>query len=85
MYFRSATYSGREEAMNAVAPLIRYRCANPAHQRPTKSISDTMTIHEHSWAYCPLDVHSADHVWSIANPDAPILDLRERADPQVRG
>ena len=70
--------------MNPVAPLIRYRCTNPDHQRPTKSLSDTMTIHERSWAFCPHDVRVTDHLWALENPDAPVL-TRERADLQGRG
>jgi hypothetical protein len=43
-----------------------------------------MTIHEHSWAYCPYDVRATDHLWSVANADAPVL-LREPADPPALG
>jgi hypothetical protein len=61
------------------APLIRYRCTTPEHQHATKRPSDTMTIHERSWAYCPYDVRAADHLWSVANPEAPVLLVREAA------
>ena len=71
--------------MKSIKPLIRYRCENPAHQRPTESLSDTMTIHEHSWAYCAFDVRARDHLWSVANPDAPVLLAREPADLPARG
>jgi hypothetical protein len=70
--------------MKHITPLFRYRCANPEHQRAAKGTSDTITIHEHSWAYCPYDVRAADHLWSVANPDAPVL-LRAPADPPARG
>ena len=53
--------------MKPFARLIRYRCTNPEHQRSTKTVSDTMTIHERSWAFCPYDVRVADHLWAIAN------------------
>ncbi len=69
--------------MKRITPLIRYRCANPEHQRPTKRVSDTMTIHDGSWAYCPHDVRVADHRWSVANPDAPALSVRVPADPRA--
>lgn len=65
--------------MRYIKPLIRYRCDNPAHQRPRRSLSDTMTIHERSWAYCPYDVREAGHLWAVANPDAPVLTAREPA------
>ena len=71
--------------MRDIKPLIRYRCDNPAHQRPTASLSDTMTIHERSWAYCPYDVRVADHLWAVANPDAPLLLPRAPADLPAHG
>jgi hypothetical protein len=70
--------------MKPFAQLIRYRCTNPDHQRSTKKISDTMTIHEHSWAFCPYDVRVADHLWALENPDAPVL-LKAPADLLVLG
>lgn len=68
-----------------VPPLIRYRCSNPAHQRSTKTVSDTMTIHKGSWAYCPYDVRVADHLWALTNPDAPVMHVRTLADPPALG
>ena len=70
--------------MKPFARLIRYHCTNPEHQRSTKALSDTMTIHDRSWAFCPYDVRVADHLWIIANPEAPVL-VREPADPPALG
>jgi hypothetical protein len=70
--------------MKPFAPLIRYRCAKPEHQRSSKSLSDTMTIHEHSWAFCAYDVRENDHLWALDNPDAPVL-TKEPADLQALG
>ena len=70
--------------MKNISPLIRYRCAHPEHQRKTNSVSDTMTIHERSWAFCPYDVRVADHLWVLANPAAPVL-VREPADLPALG
>jgi hypothetical protein len=70
--------------MKPFASLIRYRCAKPEHQRATKSLSDTMTIHELSWAFCAYDVREADHLWALENPDAPVL-ITEPADLQALG
>ena len=67
------------------APLFRYRCTNAEHQHAAKGPSDTMTIHEYSWAYCPYDVRATDHLWSVANPDAPVLLARVPGDPPARG
>ena len=75
--------AGRE-TMKPFAPLIRYRCTNPEHQRSTKTLSDTMTIHERSWAFCPYDVRVAGHLWALENPQAPVL-IREPADLPARG
>ena len=72
------------ERLKEMSPLIRYRCANPEHQRKTNSVSDTMTIHDRSWAYCPYDVRVSDHVWSLANPQAPAMQLKALADPPAR-
>lgn len=71
--------------MDPIKRLIRFRCANPTHQHAATSLSDTMTIHEQSWAYCAYDVRAADHLWSMANPEAPMLVVREPADPQALG
>ena len=71
--------------MKKISPLIRYQCANPEHQRVTTSVSDTMTIYDRSWAYCPYDVRASDHKWSLANPEAPAMQLRALADPPARG
>ena len=70
--------------MKPFAQLIRYQCENPRHQRRTKTLSDTMTIHERSWAYCPYDVRVTDHLWALANPEAPVL-VKEPADLQALG
>ena len=67
------------------SPLIRYRCVAPGHQHAAKRPSDTMTIHEQSWAYCPYDVRASDHLWSIADAKAPVLRFRERAGPPALG
>lgn len=70
--------------MNPFAQLIRYRCTKPEHQHATRGLSDTMTIHERSWAFCPYDVRETDHLWALANPDAPVL-TKEPADLPARG
>lgn len=49
--------------MSGGAALIHFRCATPAHQRAKAGISDTLTIHEGKWAYCPHDIRAKDHAW----------------------
>ena len=44
--------------------LIYYRCANPKHQQLSTNRSDTLTIHEGKWAYCPHDIRAHDHQWT---------------------
>jgi hypothetical protein len=43
--------------------LVHFRCTNPAHARPAAERSDTLTLVEGLWAYCPFDVRSGDHDW----------------------
>ena len=47
----------------AKATLVHFRCANPAHARPAPQRSDTLTLVEGLWAYCPFDVRAGDHEW----------------------
>ena len=44
--------------------LVHFRCTNPAHARPAARQSDTLTLFEGLWAYCPFDIRAEDHVWS---------------------
>jgi hypothetical protein len=44
--------------------LVHFRCTNPAHARPTAQRSDTLTLVEGLWAYCPFDVRAGDHEWA---------------------
>jgi hypothetical protein len=44
--------------------LVHFRCTNPAHARSAAERSDTLTLFEGLWAYCPFDIRAADHVWS---------------------
>jgi hypothetical protein len=43
--------------------LVHFRCTNPAHDRPATQRSDTLTLVEGLWAYCPFDIRVADHDW----------------------
>ena len=44
--------------------LVHFWCTNPAHARPAKERSDTLTLFEGLWAYCPFDVRAGDHEWA---------------------
>ena len=44
--------------------VIHFRCVSADHQQLRGSASDTLTIHEGKWAYCPHDVRIAGHDWS---------------------
>jgi len=43
--------------------LIQFRCVNEKHQEQRSSTSDTLTINEGAWAYCPMDVRAKGHEW----------------------
>lgn len=43
--------------------LVYFQCANPAHGRPAAERSDTVTLVEGLWAYCPFNVRAGDHDW----------------------
>lgn len=51
------------ERPGAKATLVHFRCTNLAHARPTGGRSDTLTLVEGLWAYCPFDVRAGDHDW----------------------
>ena len=42
---------------------MHFRCANPAHAGSGGRPSDTLTLVEGLWAYCPYDVRVGDHDW----------------------
>jgi hypothetical protein len=66
--------------------LVHFRCTNPAHARPAAQRSDTITLHEGLWAYCPFNVRAGDHTW-VATGGVPIDELRRDApyaDPSGR-
>ena len=44
--------------------LVHFRCTNPAHARPAAERSDTVTLFEGLWAYCPFNVRAGDHEWA---------------------
>jgi hypothetical protein len=44
--------------------LVHFRCTNPAHDRPAAQRSDTLTLVEGLWAYCPFNVRAGDHEWA---------------------
>jgi len=68
--------------MSTALRLIKYRCMRAAHQRaPEGRISDSLTVHQGEWAYCPFDSHAKDHDWR-ATSGIPIEELR-RLNPPV--
>jgi hypothetical protein len=55
--------------------LVHFRCVNPDHARPTPERSDTLTLVEGLWAYCPFNVRAPDHRW-VPTGGAPLEELR---------
>jgi len=51
------------ERPGAKGTLVHFRCENPAHRRPDTRPSDTLTLVEGLWAYCPMDVRAEGHDW----------------------
>ena len=43
--------------------LVHFRCENPAHLPSGGRPSDTITLVEGLWAYCPHDIRVGDHDW----------------------
>lgn len=44
--------------------LVHFRCAAASHQALRGRESDTLTIHEGKWAYCPHDIRAKGHQWT---------------------
>jgi len=55
--------------------LVHFRCTNPAHDRPAERRSDTLTLVEGLWAYCPFDIRVGDHDW-VSTGGVPMAELR---------
>ena len=62
--------------------LIQFRCVTPKHLDAKAGNSDTLTVYEGKWAYCPMDVRAKDHTWvstgGISVNDVRMLIDRER-------
>lgn len=63
--------------------LIHYRCSNPKHQQANNNKSDTLTIHEGKWAYCPHDIRVKGHEWTeTGGVSIELVRLAQRRPPQ---
>jgi hypothetical protein len=51
------------ERSGSKGTLVHFRCTNPVHERPPAKRSDTLTLVEGLWAYCPFDIRAGDHQW----------------------
>jgi hypothetical protein len=58
--------------------LVHFRCTNPAHDRPAAQRSDTLTLVEGLWAYCPFNVSAGDHEW-VATGGVTMADILNEA------
>jgi hypothetical protein len=52
------------ERSGSRSTLVHFRCTNPAHARPAAQRSDTLTLFEGLWAYCPFNVRAGEHHWT---------------------
>lgn len=46
---------------------IRFVCVEPQHQHAPEQFSNSLTIHENRWAFCPAGT-TKDHVWQATEP-----------------
>ncbi len=60
---RRSIESRKGSALSQDRALVHYRCVNPRHREAPGSGSDTLTIHERKWAYCPHDIRARGHEW----------------------
>ena len=51
------------ERSGSKGTLVHFRCTQPAHDRPPATRSDTLTLVEGLWAYCPFNIRAGDHEW----------------------
>jgi hypothetical protein len=63
------------ERRGQMGTLVHFRCTNPAHARPAEQRSDTLTVVEGLWAYCPFNVRAGDHQWAPTG-GVPLAELR---------
>lgn len=64
--------------MSEERALIAFRCVADGHQEPG-SKSDTLTIHEGKWAFCPHDIRAKGHSWE-ATGGVTLTDVRRLAE-----
>jgi hypothetical protein len=51
------------ERSGSKGTLVHFRCTKAAHARPPTNRSDTLTLVEGLWAYCPFDIRAGQHEW----------------------
>lgn len=66
------------ERSGSKGTLVHFRCTNPAHARPAEQRSDTLTLVEGLWAYCPFDIRAGGHDWEATGGVA-MQELRKGA------
>ncbi len=62
--------------------LIFFRCASPEHAEPRGRESDTLTIHQGKWAYCPHDIRVKGHTWEPTG-GVPLAEARRSRKPNA--
>ncbi|HYK98799.1 MAG TPA: hypothetical protein VEU77_10460 [Candidatus Acidoferrales bacterium] len=59
--------------------LIQFCCVAADHQDAKGSSSDTLTIHEGKWAFCPYDIRANGHEWE-ATGGVSVAEVRRLVD-----
>ena len=73
------------KGMGTAGPKVGFLCMAEAHLHKNGALVDHLTIHDKTWAYCPLNVRIAGHDWkatggvSMGDLEVLVRGMRERA------
>jgi hypothetical protein len=72
-------------AMGTAGATVAFICMASAHLQKNGALVDHLTIHEKTWAYCPMNVRIDGHDWkatggvSMGDLEVLVRGMRERA------
>ena len=72
-------------AMGTAGATVGFICMASAHLQKNGVLVDHLTIHDKTWAYCPLNVRADGHDWkptggvSMGELEIVVRGMRERA------
>ena len=62
--------------------LIDFVCTKREHDNGVSKDVDHLTIHDGSWAFCPLDVSAKDHEWRSTDGGKSIVEILAQHRPR---